>query len=846
MNSSRLKMFCPNGSLIDQWVNKSSECFVETTVAGTLAVYMILFGTAQCSMYRKYSTPLSQAAIPQSRLYYVQMIITFLLPLLAVAKFFIDIHINQHGVVYGYQAVYMLVMILVFPLSAKLVLMERKSLLPSMPARGHGLILLIFWILIFITENLAFITIKRDDWWIKLHNLNGQIEFGFFVGNYILSFLLLILGVKAPGIMTARDYFSLHNSTDLFLDSDRVEETSTWNNMIRKVKMIAPFIWPKKSIALQLRVVACILLVIAGRVANVYVPLYSAKIVDSLTAVPLVFRWDLIFTYIGIKFLQGGLGMGFLNNFRSYLWIRVQQYTKREVEVSLFRHLHNLSLKWHLSRKTGEVLRIMDRGTDSTNSLLSFLLFSIGPTIIDIIVAVIFFLSYFNWMMGTVVFITMVLYIALTIIITEWRTKFQRRMNIADNNMEARSVDSMLNFETVKYYGAEEYEVQAYKDAIMEYQNEEFKTQVSLAILNTVQNVIVCIGLLAGSLLSVHFVVDLKELTVGDYVLFTVYIIQLYGPLNYFGTFYRAIQKNFIDMENMFDLMNITPDVRDAPDAKDLVLINGQVEFRNVTFSYQPERIVLQNVSFVVPPGKTLALVGPSGSGKSTIVRLLFRFFDVDSGSIIIDDQNIQQVTQTSLRKAIGVVPQDTVLFNNSIKFNINYGKVESNDSEIMHSAMAAEIHERIMKFPDQYNTQVGERGLKLSGGEKQRVAIARTLLKAPAIVLLDEATSALDTKTERQIQAALDQVCANRTTIIVAHRLSTVIHADEILVLKDGEIYERGRHDDLIIRNGLYAEMWSEQRKSTSDIPTNEDPVAPGTSTSETSTSTKSHHPHV
>ncbi|CAI6347440.1 unnamed protein product [Macrosiphum euphorbiae] len=840
-------MFCPNGSSIDLWVNKTSECFVETTVAGSLAAYMILFGTAQCSMYRKYSTPLSQAAIPQSRLYYVQMIITFLLPLLAVAKFFLDIHIIQHGVVYGYQAVYMLVMVFVFPLSAKLILMERKSLLPSMPARGHGLVLLIFWVLVFLAENVAFITIKRDDWWPKINNLNGQIEFGLFVGNYILSFLLLILGVKAPGIMTARDYFSLHNSTDLFLDSDRVEEISTWKNMIRKVKMIAPFVWPKKSVALQLRVVACIILVIAGRVANVYVPLYSAKIVDSLTAIPLVFRWDLIFTYIGIKFLQGGLGMGFLNNLRSYLWIRVQQYTKREVEVSLFRHLHNLSLKWHLSRKTGEVLRIMDRGTDSTNSLLSFLLFSIGPTIIDIIVAVIFFLSYFNWMMGTVVFITMVLYIALTIIITEWRTKFQRRMNIADNNMEARSVDSMLNFETVKYYGAEEYEVKAYKDAIMEYQHEEFKTQVSLAILNTVQNLIVCIGLLAGSLLSVHFVVDLKELTVGDYVLFTVYIIQLYGPLNYFGTFYRAIQKNFIDMENMFDLMNITPDVSDVPDAKDLVLKNGQVEFRNVTFSYQPERIVLQNISFVVEPGKTLALVGPSGSGKSTIVRLLFRFFDVDSGTIIIDDQNIQLVTQNSLRKAIGVVPQDTVLFNNSIKFNINYGKVDSNDSEIMNSAMAAEIHDRIMKFPEQYNTQVGERGLKLSGGEKQRVAIARTLLKAPAIVLLDEATSALDTKTERQIQAALDQVCANRTTIIVAHRLSTVIHADEILVLKDGQIYERGRHDDLIIRNGLYAEMWSEQRKSSSDIPSNEDSAPSATSTSETSTNTKSyHHPHV
>ncbi|VVC38664.1 ABC transporter-like,ABC transporter, conserved site,Mitochondrial ABC-transporter, N-terminal five TM [Cinara cedri] len=838
-------MFCPNGSLVDVWVNeKTSECFIETTVAGTLAMFMILFGTAQCSVYRKYSTPLSQASIPQSRLYYMQMIITFLIPLLAVAKFCFDVYLIQNGIVYGYQALYMLVMVFVFPLSAKLVLMERNSLLPSMPARGHGLVLLVFWILIFTAVNLTFISIKKENWWLQLHNIKGQIGFSLFVGNYILSFLLLLLGLKAPGIMTARDYFSLNNSSDLFLDSDRVEEVSTWSNMMRKVKMIAPFVWPKNSLALQLRVVACILLVIAGRVANVYVPLYSAKIVDSLTAVPLVFRWDLILIYIGIKFLQGGLGMGFLNNFRSFLWIRVQQYTKREVEISLFRHLHELSLKWHLSRKTGEVLRIMDRGTDSTNSLLSFILFNIGPTIIDIIVAVIFFLSYFNWMMGTVVFITMVLYIALTIIITEWRTQFQRRMNLADNNMEARSVDSMLNFETVKYYGAEEYEVQAYKDAIMVYQNEEFKTQVSLAILNTVQNLIVCTGLLAGSLLSVHFVVDVKELTVGDYVLFTVYIIQLYGPLNYFGTFYRAIQKNFIDMENMFDLMAIKPEVSDVPNAKELVLKTGQVEFRNVTFSYQPERVVLKNVSFVVPSGKTLALVGPSGSGKTTIVRLLFRFYDVESGSIIIDDQNIQLVTQTSLRKAIGVVPQDTVLFNNSIRFNISYGKVDANDSEIMNSAMAAEIHERIMKFPDLYDTQVGERGLKLSGGEKQRVAIARTLLKAPAIVLLDEATSALDTKTERQIQAALDQVCANRTTIIVAHRLSTVIHADEILVLKDGEIYERGRHDDLIIRNGLYADMWSEQRKSTSDITANEEPV---TTIDETATSSKSyHHPHV
>ncbi|XP_050524604.1 ATP-binding cassette sub-family B member 6 [Daktulosphaira vitifoliae] len=816
-------MFCPNGSIFDLWVrDTSSECFVDTTAASILSVFMIIFGTAQCSVYKKYSTPLSEAVIPQSKLYYLQMSITFILPLLSITKFLVDVYFFQSGVIYGYQAVYLVVIIFVFPLSAKLILLERHSLLPSMPARGHGLVLLIFWTLVFTSENVYFLTLKTEDWWFHLEKINNKIKLVLFIMQYILSLLLFGLGLKAPGIMTARDYFSLNNTSDLFLDSDHAEEQSTWSNFKRKITILAPFIWPKKSLTLQVRVILCLLLVVAGRIANVYVPLYSGKIVDSLTSSPLVFRWDLILIYVGIKFLQGGLGMGFINNLRSFLWIRVQQYTKREVEVSLFRHLHSLSLKWHLSRKTGEVLRIMDRGTDSTNQLLSFIFFNIGPTIIDILVAVVFFLSYFNWMMGTIVFITMILYIALTIIITEWRTKFQRRMNLADNNMEARSVDSMLNFETVKYYGAEEYEVQAYKEAILIYQSEEFKTMVSLAILNTMQNIIVCIGLLAGSLLSVHFVVDLKQLTVGEYVLFTVYIIQLYGPLNYFGTFYRAIQKNFVDMENMFDLMNVKPDIADAPNACDIALKGGQVEFRNVVFSYQPDRPVLKNVSFIVPSGKTLALVGPSGSGKTTIVRLLFRFYDADSGSILIDNQNIQTITQSSLRKAIGVVPQDTVLFNNSIKFNIQYGRVDSNDAEVINSAMAADIHDRIMKFPELYETQVGERGLKLSGGEKQRVAIARTLLKSPAIVLLDEATSALDTKTERQIQAALAQVCTNRTTIIVAHRLSTVIHADEIIVLKDGEIFERGRHDDLIDRNGLYADMWSEQLKSSNTMTPN------------------------
>lgn len=402
-----------------------------------------------------------------------------------------------------------------------------------------------------------------------------------------------------------------------------------------------------------------------------------------------------------------------------------------------------------------------------------------------------------------------------TISVTEWRTKFQRRMNLAENAQRARSVDSLLNFETVKYYGAEKYEVECYREAILKYQKEEFKTTLTLNILNTVQNVIVCGGLLAGSLLCAWMVYAQKGLTVGDYVLFATYIIQLYVPLNWFGTYYRAIQKNFIDMENMFDLLREEQEILDPPGAADLAVVRGSVDFSNVTFGYTPERFVLKNVSFTVPAGKTVALVGPSGAGKSTIIRLLFRFYDVDSGAIMIDGQNIKTVTQQSLRKSIGVVPQDTVLFNNTIKYNIQYGRVDSMEADVLTASRSADIHDKILTFPDKYETQVGERGLRLSGGEKQRVAIARTILKSPFIVLLDEATSALDTQTERNIQTALQKVCANRTTIIVAHRLSTIIHADEILVLKDGVIVERGRHDQLLMSKGVYYDMWNQQLQS-------------------------------
>lgn len=522
--------------------------------------------------------------------------------------------------------------------------------------------------------------------------------------------------------------------------------------------------------------------------------------VDSLTTD--TFRWDWILTYVGLKFLQGGgVGsMGFLNNARSFLWIPVQQFTTREIQIELFRHLHNLSLRWHLSRKTGEVLRVMDRGTDSINNLLNYILFSITPTIVDILVACVFFVGAFNWWFGLVVFVTMAAYIACTILVTEWRTKFQRRMNLADNAQKARSVDSLLNFETVKYYGAEKYEVDAYREVIVKFQQAEFQSMLTLNMLNSAQNLIISGGLLAGSLMCAYLVVSERTLTVGDYVLFASYIIQLYAPLNWFGTYYRAIQKNFVDMENMFDLLREQQEVIDAPGAGALSAFRGDVEFANVSFGYTPERPVLRNISFNVRAGRTVALVGPSGAGKSTIVRLLFRFYDVQGGAIIIDGQNVKTVTQDSLRKTIGVVPQDTVLFNNSIMYNIQYGRVEAPEGDVIGAARNADIHEKILAFPEQYETQVGERGLRLSGGEKQRVAIARTMLKSPLIVLLDEATSALDTQTERNIQAALRRVCTNRTTLIVAHRLSTIIHADEILVLKEGEIVERGRHEELLL----------------------------------------------
>lgn len=814
-------LYCPEGiKITDIWVHHGiSDCFMDTVSTLWMALFLFIFGLAQLWMYKKYGSPVALQSLPTSWLYLLQMFLTMMLSVIIIIKFVLQVVLINHGHFYGYMVFSTVVMSLVYPFSAILILVERNYLLPSLPTRGHGLVLLLFWTFMFISENLMFINLHREDWWTHLQTDMEKVQMALFVIKYVTSLLVFVLGLKAPGIITSRDYFNLNASSYTIQGSGSAppgaNEGSTWSNAWRKISVLAPFLWPKKDCLLQFKVVICILLLIAGRVINLLVPVYHKLIVDQLALAK--FCWDLVLIYVGFKFLQGGGtgGMGVLNNLRAFLWIRVQQYTTREVEVELFSHLHGLSLRWHLSRKTGEVLRVMDRGTDSINNLLSYILFNIFPTIVDILVAVIFFITAYNAWFGLIVFATMALYIVATICVTEWRTKFQRRMNLADNATKARSVDSLLNFETVKYYGAEEYEVSAFREAILKYQVEEWKSTVTLNILNTLQNVTVCAGLLGGSLLCAYMVAISKELTVGDYVLFASYILQLYVPLNWFGTYYRAIQKNFVDMENMFDLLSEKPEVTDVPGAPSLVITDGSVEFRNVCFSYTPEREVLKNISFYVPPGKTLALVGPSGSGKSTIIRLLFRFYDVASGEILIDGQNVRAVKQSSLRQAIGVVPQDTVLFNNSIKYNIQYGRTTAREADIIAAAKNADIHERILSFPDSYNTQVGERGLKLSGGEKQRVAIARTILKAPAVVLLDEATSALDTQTERNIQAALAEVCANRTTIIVAHRLSTIIHADEIIVLKEGEIAERGRHEELITRGGEYAMMWEQQLKN-------------------------------
>jgi len=828
MNDSFL--YCPpNITLNNPWINHGlTRCFLDTVSTSIITGFLVIFGSIESIVYRKYGSAIQPRPWQRSKLFITQIITALILTLLPFVECAVQLYLVHNRVLYGYMILYTIGNFIVWPLSLHLIYLERNALLPSIPSRGHGLILLIFWTLAFMAQNLAFLNMKNEDWWYDMKTTADRVEFSLFLVRFVTTCSAFLLGLKAPGLYTTERLYreGLLSGVSLLVEEpeDGDENSSTrspWKGFWSRMAVLLPFVWPKNFLSLQLRVIFCFVLLAGGRVVNVYVPILYKLLVDSLTPLDgkLSFQWQIVLVYVGVVFLQGGGtgGVGFLNNMRTFLWISVQQYTSRETEIKLFDHLHHLSLRWHLSKKTGEVLRVVNRGTDSITGLLSYLLFNILPTIADITIAIIYFATAFNPWFSLIVFLTMVIYMAATFAVTEWRAKYKRQMNLEDNKLRGLAVDSLLNFETVKYYGAENYEVSQYKQVMLNYQTEEWKSVASLNMLNTVQNFIMTSGLLAGSMLCVYLVSQ-DQLTIGDYVLFGTYIIQLYAPLNWFGTYFRMIQQNFIDMENMLDLLKEKQEIKDMPGARNLVVGQGSIEFRNVSFSYRPDKAILKDVSFTVPPGKTFALIGPSGEGKSTIIRLIFRFFDVQEGAILLDGQDIKTVRQESVRQAIGVVPQDTVLFNKSIKSNIHYGRIDATDDEIYEAAKAADIHNKILSFPDGYDTVVGERGLKLSGGEKQRVAIARTLLKSPTFVLLDEATSALDTHTERNIQASLERVCTNRTTLVVAHRLSTIINADQILVLQEGRIVERGSHDELLALDNIYASMWNNQNSSESD----------------------------
>nr|XP_040043422.1 ATP-binding cassette, sub-family B (MDR/TAP), member 6a [Gasterosteus aculeatus aculeatus] len=811
-----------NSSISRTWVDEGiSPCFYFTLVPSILLTMAFFLGTVHCVFYQKYGTAMEPKFIPRSRLYGFQLALSVLL----IFQFAGGAvwRAASGGELPGYAVLYGCFSALAWGWSVALLRVERRRALLMSRTRGHSAALLLFWAVAFSAENLAFVSWFSPHWWWGLENAEQQVQFFLWLMRYTGTGLLFFIGLKAPGL-PRKPYMLLINEDERDVEGSGrgllggpEENQSTWLGFRKKVRVLLPYMWPRGNTFLQLLVVFCLTLLGIERVVNVFVPIYYKNIVNKLTDGS---SWRSLATtvclYVLLKFLQGGGAgaSGFISNLRSFLWIRVQQFTNRVVQVRLFSHLHSLSLRWHLGRKTGDVLRSIDRGTTSINSLLSYIVFSIIPTMADIVISIIYFITNFNAWFGLIVFVCMGLYLTLTIIITEWRTKYRRDMNQKDNNAKTKAVDSLLNFETVKYYNAENYEVGRFEDAILKYQVSEWKAQASLAFLNQTQNVIIGGGLLAGSLLCAYFVTEGK-FQVGDFVLFGSYIIQLYTPLNWFGTYYRMIQNSFIDMESMFKLFEEDEEVKDEVNAGSLQYKKGMVEFKNVYFNYVDGKQILKDVSFTVLPGQTCAVVGPSGSGKSTIMRLLFRFYDVQGGCINIDGQDIAKVTQRSLRAHIGVVPQDTVLFNDTIRDNIRYGRVSACDHEVEEAALAADIHDKIMTFPEGYDTQVGERGLKLSGGEKQRVAIARTILKAPQIVLLDEATSALDTQTERNIQTSLAKVCINRTTVVVAHRLSTIIGADQILVISDGRIAERGRHEELLLKGGLYSDMWMRQQQA-------------------------------
>jgi ATP-binding cassette subfamily B protein len=601
--------------------------------------------------------------------------------------------------------------------------------------------------------------------------------------------------------------------------SDKSIEQAT---LIGTLTHLWPYIWPSDRADLKMRVVWSMVLLLIAKLTTLAVPFTFKWAIDALTGADTApvqssnWKMWLIASPVIMTISYGGMRvlMAVLTQWRDGIFARVAMHAVRKLAYLTFVHMHELSLRFHLERKTGGLTRVLERGRLGIEVIVRMVILQLAPTVVEVSLLMGVLLWQFDWRYVLVTMITVVIFMYYTYIATEWRIEIRRKMNDSDTEANTKAIDSLLNYETVKYFGSEEREATRYDHSMERYERASVKTYTSLAVLNTGQAVIFTAGLTATMLMCAIGVRSGKN-TVGDFVMINAMMIQLYQPLNFMGMVYREIKQAIIDIEKMFSVLSKNPEIKDIPGARPLAVTAGHVRFDNVRFSYDPDRPILKGLSFEVPAGKTVAIVGPSGAGKSTISRLLFRLYDVSGGKILIDGQDIRNVTQASLRASIGMVPQDTVLFNDTIRYNIRYGRWDATDSEVEQAAQLAQIDAFIRMSPKGYETQVGERGLKLSGGEKQRVAIARTVLKAPPILLLDEATSALDSHTEQEIQDALERVSRNRTSLVIAHRLSTIVGADEIIVLDQGRIAERGTHSRLLASGGLYASMWNRQREA-------------------------------
>ena len=599
-------------------------------------------------------------------------------------------------------------------------------------------------------------------------------------------------------------------------------EGGVQRSALQTILSVLPFLWPKNEVEIRTRVVIALGCLLIGRTANVYGPIVLKDLIDGLSAlIPGTDGVDIAGAgLLGLVLLYGLTVMlpGLLTEIRAAVFTPVSEFAQRTIGIRAFEHLHQLSMRFHLDRHTGGLSRAIERGTRAMQQIVGLFAFNIGPTLFEIFVVCLYLGYGYPLKYVGVILVAIACYILFTLFFTEWRTKFRRKMVAEESRAMTIGVDSLLNFETVKYFGNEQYESKRYDHALKEYMGAAVKSQTTLGVLNGGQLLVRVCCQIAILVIAID---DYSNgmLTIGEVVMLNTFMLQLFIPLGFLGSSYRMIRQALVDMEFLFQLLDLEPEIRDKANATDLEVRDGEVQFTGVNFGYEPERSVLSDLSFTIAPGTTTAIVGPSGAGKSTLSRLLYRFYDVNAGKVAVDGNNVADVTQASLRSAVGIVPQDTVLFNDTIAYNIRYGRPDATEQEVFDAARLASIHEFVLSLPKGYETRVGERGLKLSGGEKQRVAIARTVLKNPPVLVLDEATSALDIGTEREIQAALKEVSKNRTTMVIAHRLSTIVHADEILVMDKGSIVERGSHNELLALEGVYSVMWRRQKEAADEI---------------------------